>query len=212
MVDLVRFDEEPYYFPDAPALLRALHQSAKAEGVVAAQPGAQGWSGRELKQVEALLQPHTYPPCGAVTSCLREWTQFAHRGEGYREGPAMPGDQVSFHTECWNFPEPIVPPIIAGSRKDEPADRKLRIPERTQAGDRKERTLRDKWQATHDMDPPAWADRGFAGIKVHMNSKLRPPEAQTETPSPSTIHHRSGRRVSKFGPVWILICPESKYQ
>ncbi len=77
---LVRFDEEPYYFPDAPALLRALHQSAKAEGVVAAQPGAQGWSSRELKQVEALLQPHTYPPCGAVTSCLREWTQFAHRG------------------------------------------------------------------------------------------------------------------------------------
>ncbi len=170
---LVSFDEEPYYFPDAPALLRALHQSAKAEGAVAAQPGAQGWTGRELKQEEALLQPHTYPPCGAVTSCLREWTQFAHRGEGYREGPAMPGgpDQVSFHTGCWDFPEPIVPPIIAGSPKDEPADRKLRIPERTQAGDRKERTLRDKWQATHDMDPPAWADRGFARIKAHMKQQ-----------------------------------------
>ncbi len=41
---LVRHDEEPYYFPDAPALLRTLHQNAKAEGDVAAQPGAQGWS------------------------------------------------------------------------------------------------------------------------------------------------------------------------
>ena len=79
---LVRFDEEPYYFPDAPALLRALHQNAKAEGDIAAQPGPNGWSGRELKQVETLLRPHTYPPCGAVASCLREWTQFAHRGEG----------------------------------------------------------------------------------------------------------------------------------
>ncbi len=46
---LVRHDEEPYYFPDAPALLRTLHQNAKAEGDVAAQSGAQGWSDRELK-------------------------------------------------------------------------------------------------------------------------------------------------------------------
>ena len=28
---LVRHDEEPYYFPDAPALLRTLHQNAKSE-------------------------------------------------------------------------------------------------------------------------------------------------------------------------------------
>ncbi len=41
---LVRNDEEPYYFPDTPALLKALHRSAKAEGVTAAQRGAQGWS------------------------------------------------------------------------------------------------------------------------------------------------------------------------
>ncbi len=46
---LVRHDEELYYFPDAPALLRTLHQNAKAEGDVAAHPGAQGWSARELK-------------------------------------------------------------------------------------------------------------------------------------------------------------------
>ncbi len=52
---LVRNDEEPYYFPDAPTLLKALHQSAKAEDVIAAQPGAQGWSDREFKEVEHLL-------------------------------------------------------------------------------------------------------------------------------------------------------------
>ncbi len=101
---LVRYDAEPYYFPDAPALLQTLHQNAKAEGDIAAQLGAQGWSAHELKQVEILLRPHTYPPCGALTSCLRGWTQFAHWGDGYREGPAMPGgpDQVAFHTECWS--------------------------------------------------------------------------------------------------------------
>ena len=79
---LVRHDEEPYYFPDAPNLLKALQWSAGAEGVIAAQPGAQGWSDRELKQVEHLLRPHTYPPCGAMKSCLKKWTQFAHRLEG----------------------------------------------------------------------------------------------------------------------------------
>ncbi len=52
---LVRNDEEPYYFPDAPALLNALHRSAKAEGDMTAQPGAQAWSDREFKQVEHLL-------------------------------------------------------------------------------------------------------------------------------------------------------------
>ncbi len=170
---LVRYDEEPYYFPDAPALLRALHQNAKAEGDIAAQPGAQGWSGRELNQVETLLRPHTYPPCGAATSCLREWTQFAHRGEGYREGPAMPGgpDQVSFHTECWEYPEPIVPPVIAGHQEEGSVDEKTQAPEEPRAAGRRGETLHEKWQATHGMDPPDWADKGFAGIKEHMKQQ-----------------------------------------
>ncbi len=113
---LVRHDEEPYYFPDAPALLNALHPSAKAEGVSAAQPGTQGWNARDLKQVEHLLRPLTYPPCAAVTACLRKWTQFAHRGEGYREEPPMPGgpEPVTFQNECWDHPELIVPPVIVG--------------------------------------------------------------------------------------------------
>ncbi len=121
---LVRYDEELYYFPNALALLQTLHQNAKAEGDIAAQPGAQGWSARELKQVEILLRPHTYPPCGAVT-------QFAHGGEGYREGPAMPGgpDQVAFHTECWDYPEPIISPVITGQQEERPTDEKTQTPE-----------------------------------------------------------------------------------
>ncbi len=59
---LVRNDEEPYYF--RPCLAECPPLGAKAKQVMAAQPGAQGWSDRELKQVEHLLRPHTYPPCG----------------------------------------------------------------------------------------------------------------------------------------------------
>ena len=170
---LVKNDEELYYFPDSPALLKALHRSAKAEGVTAAQPGAQGWSERELKHVEHLLRSHTYPPCGAVTSCLRKWTQFAHRGEGYREGPPMPGgpEPVTFHNECWDYPEPIVPRVLAGPPKKEPAKRKTPASEEPKTDSGSEGTLQERWHATHGMDPPAWADKGFAGIKEHMKQQ-----------------------------------------
>ncbi len=29
----------------------------------------------------------------------------------------------------------------------------------------------ERWQATHGMDPPTWADKGFAGIKEHMKEQ-----------------------------------------
>ncbi len=74
----------------------------------------------------------------------------------------MPGgpDLVAFHTECWDYPELIVPPMVA--------DEKTQTPKEPKADSGSEGTLRDKWQATHGMDPPAWADKGFAGIKEHM--------------------------------------------
>ncbi len=170
---LVRYDEEPYYFPDAPALLNTLHRSAKAEGVTAAQPGTQGWNAQELKQIEHLLHPHTYPPCVAVTSCLRKWTQFAHWGEEYREGPPMPGgpEPVTFHNKCWDHPEPIVPPVLAGQRKERPAGVKTNASEGPKSDSGSEGTLQERWQATHGRDPPAWADKGFAGIKEHMKQQ-----------------------------------------
>ncbi len=169
---LVRYDEEPYYFPDAPTLLRALHRNAKAEGVTTAQPGTQGWSDRDLKQVEQLLRPHTYPPCATVSACLRKWPLFAHRGKGYREGPSMPGGKelVTFRDEDWDYPKPIVPPVIAGCRKERPTgETKALEGPRPDSGS--EGTLRERWQATHGRDPPAWADKGFAGIKEHMRQQ-----------------------------------------
>ncbi len=34
----------------------------------------------------------------------------------------MPGgpEPVAFHSECWDYPELIVPPVLAGSRKERP--------------------------------------------------------------------------------------------
>ncbi len=82
----------------------------------------------------------------------------------------MPGgpDLVAFHTECWDYSEPIIPPMVAGQQEERPADEETQTPKESKADSGSEGTLRDKWQATHGMDPPAWADKGFAGIKEHM--------------------------------------------
>ena len=179
---LVRYDEQLYYFSDAPALLKALHRSARAEGVMAAQPGTQGWSALELKRVEQLLRPHTYPPCGVVLACLRKWPQFAHRGDGYREGPPMPGgpEPVVFRSEDWDPPEPIVPPVPAGRWRERPAEEEAKAPEGPRPDSGSEGTLRERWQATHVRDPPAWADKGFAGIKEHMKQQAAAAKGTSE--------------------------------
>ncbi len=181
IVDLVRHDKEPYYFPDAPALLRVLHRNAKAEGVTVAQPGAQGWNARDLEQVEQLLRPHTYPPCATVSACLRKWVQFVYRGEGYREGPPMPGgtEPITFWSESWDYPEPIVPPVLTGRREERPVEEtKATVGSRPDSGS--EGTLREKWQATDSRDPPAWVDKGFAGIKEHMKQQAAAAEGTRE--------------------------------
>ncbi len=85
----------------------------------------------------------------------------------------MPGgpDQVFFHTECWDYPEPIVPPVIAGHQKKGPADENTPAPEEPEAASESRMTLRERWQATRGMDPPTWAGKGFAGIKEHMKQQ-----------------------------------------
>ncbi len=106
-------------------------------------------------------------------SCLKKWTQFAHRGEGYREGPPMPGgpETVTFHSECWDHPEPIVPLSIAGQQKEGPAKVKTNTAEEAKTDSGSEGTLQERWRATPGMDPPAWADKGFARIKEHMRQQ-----------------------------------------
>ncbi len=81
-VVLVRHDEEPYYFSDAPALLRTLHQNAKAEGDVAAQPGAQGWSARELKRAGGYAAPTYISPvwCGNILPMEMDPVHSPRRG------------------------------------------------------------------------------------------------------------------------------------
>ncbi len=85
----------------------------------------------------------------------------------------MPGgpDQVSLHTECWDYPEPIVPPVIAGRQEEGPADENTQAPEEPKAAGGSRKMLRERWQATHRMDPPAWAGKGFTGIKEHMKQQ-----------------------------------------
>ncbi len=58
----------------------------------------------------------------------------------------MPGgpDQVSFHTECWDYPEPIVPPVIAGHQEEGPADENIQAPEEPKAAGGSGKTLREK--------------------------------------------------------------------
>ncbi len=75
------------------------------------------------------------------------------------EGP----DQVFFHTECWDYLEPIVPPVLAGRQKKGPAAENTPAPEAPGAAGESQMTLRERWQATHGMDPPAWAGKGFEG-------------------------------------------------
>ena len=52
---LVRYDEEPYYFPNASALLNALPRNAQDQRVIVPQPGPTGWRDADRRQVEMLL-------------------------------------------------------------------------------------------------------------------------------------------------------------
>ncbi len=85
----------------------------------------------------------------------------------------MPGgpNLVAFQTECWNYPEPIVPLMVAGQQEEKSVDEKTQPTKEPNADSGSEETLQEKWRATHRIDPPAWADKGFAGIKEHMQQQ-----------------------------------------
>ncbi len=85
----------------------------------------------------------------------------------------MPGgrEPVTFHNECWDHPKPIVPPVLAGRRKEMPARVQTNASEGPKSDSGSEGTLQERWQATHGRDPPAWADKGFVGIKEHMKQQ-----------------------------------------
>ncbi len=60
---LVRYTQEPYFFPSDRALLEALQRNACDREVEIAQPTWEGWTTNTQCEVEALLRPETYPPC-----------------------------------------------------------------------------------------------------------------------------------------------------
>lgn len=75
--------------------------------MIVPQPGPTGWDDTDWHQVGALLQPISYSHYAKVATCIEKWKRFAGQGEGYREGPPMPGGDVklSFHDESWEGPE-----------------------------------------------------------------------------------------------------------
>ncbi len=90
----------------------------------------------------------------------------------------MPGgpEPVTFHSECWDYPEPIIPPVLMGPRKERLAKVKTNASEEPKSDSGSEGTLQERWQAIHGRDPPAWADKGFAGIKEHMKQQAEAAE------------------------------------
>ncbi len=84
----------------------------------------------------------------------------------------MPGgkEPVIFRDEDWDYPESIVPTVIAGCWKGRSAE-ETKASEGPRPDSASEGTLRERWQATHGRDAPAWADKGFAGIKEHIKQQ-----------------------------------------
>ena len=61
--------------------------------------------------------------------------------------------------------------MIAGHQEEGPADENTLASEEPKAAGESRMTLHKRWQATHGMDPPAWAGKGVAGIKEHMKQQ-----------------------------------------
>ncbi len=119
----------------------------------------------------------------------------------------MPGgpDPVTFHSECWDHPEPIVPPVIVGQWKERPAKATTNAPEELKSSSGSEGTLQERWQATHGRDPPAWADKGFAGIKEHMKQQA---EASGGTGTDTVTVYRAPPNLTSRQQIQAFLDPQ----
>ncbi len=50
----------------------------KDMGLMVPQPTPRRWTKTDHDQVEALLQPVSYPSCVAVATCVMKWRRFAY--------------------------------------------------------------------------------------------------------------------------------------
>ncbi len=116
--------------------------------------------GNRLKHYKS--RPISYPSFAAGAMCVEKWRKFAYQGEGYSKGPPMPGGdvQLSFHNESWDDPIEVEYPLETGQETEGPVAETSSV-----AGSEDASMLREQWQLMHGMNPPAWADRGFVGIK-----------------------------------------------
>ncbi len=162
---LVRFAQEPYFFPSARALLEALQRNACDRGTEIAPPTREGWATNTQYEVEALLRPETYPPCDTVMNILRRWNGFAYSAQGYRDAVPMPtGDTtLTLLDDGWDSPTEGFSALEESTDADTP---------RPGADSGEEQasnlTLDEQWMAVHGIPAPAWAEVGFAGIKADM--------------------------------------------
>ncbi len=162
---LVRFAQEPYFFPSAGALLEALQHNTYDRGVEIAPPTLEGWTTNTQYEVEALLRPETYPPCDMVMNILRRWNGFAYSAQGYRDAVPMPtGDTtLTLLDDSWDSPTEDFSALEESTDADAP---------RPGADSGEEQasnlTLDEQWMAVHGIPAPAWAEVGFAGIKADM--------------------------------------------
>ncbi len=162
---LVRFAQEPYFFPSTRALLEALQRNACDRGMEIAPPTREGWTTNTQYEVEALLRPETYPHCDTVMNILRRWNGFAYSAQGYRDAVPMPtGDTtLTLLDDSWDSPTEDFSALEESTDADTPQPG-------ADSGEEQASnlTLDEQWMAMHGIPAPAWAEVGFAGIKADM--------------------------------------------
>ncbi len=166
---LVRFGQEPYFFPSARALLEALQRNACDRGVEIAPPTREGWTTNTQYEVEALLMPETYPPCDTVMNLLRRCNGFAYSAQGYRDAVPIPtGDTtLTLLDDGWDSPTEDFSALEESTDADAPRPG-VDSGEEQASNLTSNLTLDEQWMAVHGIPAPAWAEVGFAGIKADM--------------------------------------------
>ncbi len=88
----------------------------------------------------------------------------------------MPGGEVelTFNDESWDdpgSPDPSAAEVIGGEAEAAIRGEDLADKESQNNGGENVSTLSKRWQLTHGRDPPAWADKVFAGIRERIWSE-----------------------------------------
>ncbi len=97
----------------------------------------------------------------------------------------MPGGEklITFLSKSWDYPEPIIPPVLTArweAKSEEKVEERPEASKSSLQASGSDKTLKERWQLTHGRDPPAWADKGFAGIWEHMQQQAVAAEGTRE--------------------------------